>query len=386
MNLTPSFDSAPIRQWLVEPRVSPEVGSNARKLAGSDDVRGVVLLPDVHLGRTVNNGCVAATSDLVYPEAVGADIGCGLSSIRFECPAEVVQNPVVAGRIIRLLQREIPAIKHAKAPSWPDSLAHQSLSHAMLARESQRDGLWQFGSLGCGNHFVELQRDDAGMLWLMVHSGSRAMGQAISRFHLAGCAVSRTGLRHLDSRTPQGQACLNDMEWAVHYARLNRLAIMARVVDILQAVCGAAADEDAYLDCPHNFLRRERINGVELIVHRKSVNSAGLGERGLIAGSMGSPSYLVRGMGVGESLCSSSHGAGRVLSRTEACQRIKPADLRRQLGPVHHDPARLEDLCDEAPAAYRDIRQVMRAQRDLVRQEQRLIPVLNFKHPDPRRH
>jgi tRNA-splicing ligase RtcB len=227
---------------------------------------------------------------------------------------------------------------------------------------------------------VEFQSDDAGTLWTMVHSGSRAMGQVITEFHLAKARPSSTGLHHLDSRTPEGAAYLNDMDWAVDYARLNRLALLARIVEVLRDALQIDAREDSYLDSPHNFARRENHFGAEWLVHRKSANSARAGERSLIAGSMGSPSFIVTGLGAEAALCSSAHGAGRVLSRTDARHRISARDLRRQVGDVYCDPPQLAALCEEAPAAYRDIRRVMRAQHDLVRQEARLVPVVNFKY------
>jgi tRNA-splicing ligase RtcB (3'-phosphate/5'-hydroxy nucleic acid ligase) len=375
---------AEVRQWLVEARVSEKVQENIERLARSDDVRRVVVLPDVHLGKLINNGCVAATVDLIYPQAVGSDIGCGLSAIAFNATAEIIQDDRNAQTIIKRLYRLVPALKQSEAQVLPDKLARWSLSHESLAKESTRDGAWQFGTLGCGNHFVEFQQDDAGVLWLMVHSGSRAMGQVITQFHRARATPSGFGLEYLDARSAAGQAFLNDMEWAVQYATLNRLVIMARIVELLESLFAVTANEDSYLDSPHNFARREQHSGTELIVHRKSANSAKLDELNLIAGSMGSPSFLVHGLGNADSLCSSSHGAGRAMSRTEARQRIKPADVKRQLGSVKHDKRQLGELCDEAPSAYRDIRKVMQAQRDLVRQHSRLSPVLNFKHPDRR--
>jgi tRNA-splicing ligase RtcB len=344
----------------------------------------VVVLPDIHLGRLVNNGCVMATADLIYPQAVGADIGCGLSAIRLNDGAGLFQDDRNTQTVIKHLYRHVPAFKLREPQTLPAKLTDLSLSDAALTKESQRAGAWQLGSLGRGNHFVEFQKDDAGMLWLMVHSGSRAMGQVITEFHLARAALSASGLKYLDTRSEVGQAYLNDMNWAVQYATLNRLAIMARTVEVLEAWFGVEADEDTYLDSPHNFARREQHLGVELLVHRKSANSAGLGEVNLIAGSIGSPSFMVKGLGNKDSLCSSSHGAGRSMSRSRARQLIRPADAKRQLGSVKRDTRQLAELCDEAPAAYRDIRKVMRAQRELVRQVNRLSPILNFKYPDKR--
>ena len=384
MKDTETTAGAKVRQWLAEARVGSKVRENIERLARSEDVQHVVVLPDVHLGRLINNGCVAATADLIYPQAVGSDIGCGLSAIAFNGTAGIIKDDRNARTIIKLLYQHVPALKQSSAQVLPENLVRSALSHETLIKESLRDGAWQLGTLGCGNHFAELQQDDAETLWLMVHSGSRAMGQIITQFHLARATPCGSGLSHLDTRASAGQAYFNDMDWAVRYATLNRLAVMARIVEILESTFGITADEGSYLDSPHNFARREQHFGRELIVHRKSANSARADEMNLIAGSMGTPSFVVFGLGNETSLCSSSHGAGRTMSRTEARQRIKPADVERQLGSVKHDPRPLTDLCDEAPAAYRDIRKVMQAQRDLVRQHVRLSPVLSFKYPDRR--
>lgn len=385
MTPAPEPREALVRQWLVEARVAPDVQANIDRLARSEGVRHVAILPDAHLGRDINNGCVAAVSGLVYPQAVGNDIGCGLSAIRFDGPAECLADDGHAQDVLRQLYRRVPALKQPAAHALPESLASLALSCDKLAKASRRDGAWQLGSLGCGNHFVEFQKDDAGRLWAMVHSGSRAMGPAIAQFHLARAAVSSTGLKFLDTRAEAGQAYLNDMNWAVQYATLNRLALLANVVEIVAGLFSIPALEESYIDTPHNFARREEHYGENFIVHRKSANSARLDETGLIAGSMGSPSFVARGLGAEASLCSSSHGAGRALSRTEAQRRIKPAEMKHQLGAVKYDPRCLTELRDEAPAAYREIREVMQAQRELARQETRLAPVLNFKYPDRRR-
>lgn len=375
-----------IRQWLVEARLPPLVQKNVERIAGSDDVRQIIVLPDIHLGRDFNNGCAIATRNLVYPQAVGSDIGCGFSAIGFNGLAA----PLLDGRhsqdLLRRLYEAVPALKRSVAQtlSLPAELHGRPLSEAALEKQSRRDGTCQFGTLGCGNHFLEFQRDDSDALWLMVHSGSRAMGQHITSHHLRRAEPSANGLLRLDARTPAGQAYLNDADWATRYATLNRLAIMARAVEIVQADFGIAANEDSYLDTPHNFIRREEHFGESLWVHRKSANSARQGEEALIAGSMGTPSLLVTGLGEEDSLCSSSHGAGRALSRTEARRTIRLADLQRQLGGVRHDPRNLDDLRDEAPGAYRNLAEVMRAQRALVRQLARMSPVLNFKYPDRR--
>jgi tRNA-splicing ligase RtcB len=377
--------SARVALWLVESRLPDQVGANVEQVAQAEDVQHVAIMPDVHLGREINNGTVLATRHLVYPQAVGGDIGCGIAEIRFSDTTEVLQNDRHVKTIIRELYRRVPAFKQRGGRRLPERLTQHRLSHESLVRKSEREGAYQIGTLGCGNHFAELQEDDAGMLWFMVHSGSRAMGQLITEFHLSRSAASVTGLRHLDSRSAPGQDYLNDMEWAKEYAMLNRLAIMAAMAQILEAQFKIKAEEVSYIDCPHNFVRREHHFGSELLVHRKSAISARLEEPGLVAGSMGTPSYIVRGLGLAAALCSSSHGAGRILSRTEARRAISQKAMERQLARVRYDERHLRALRDEAPGAYRDIAKVMRAQRELTRQIVRLAPRLNFKYPDPRK-
>jgi tRNA-splicing ligase RtcB len=373
-----------VTQWLVEARLAPKVAENIERLRCSDDVRHIAIMPDVHLGRLANNGVVVATRSLIYPQAIGSDIGCGLSFLRFNAQADAIAGGEIARILIRDLYQSIRALKRRGRAELPETLLALPLSDTRLLRASERDGAHQFGTLGCGNHFVELQQDEAGNLCLMVHSGSRGMGQVITEFHLARASTSAAAFKFLDRRTPEGQAYFDDVQWAVRYATLNRLAMMASVADILEARLGISADQDSYIDSPHNFARIEEHFDERLLVHRKSAISAAEGEVGLIAGSMGTPSFIVSGRGNCDSLRSSSHGAGRVMGRTEARRRVTLGEMRRQMERVYHDPRGLDALRDEAPSSYRDIHEVMRAQRELTRQVVKLTPLLNFKHPDPR--
>lgn len=385
MSLTITPGQTPVYQWLVEAKLTPNVQRNVERLAGSEDVRHVAVLPDIHLGRNVNNGCVAATVDLVYPEAVGGDIGCGYSAIALHGSPELLAKKETVQEILRRLYRLVPVLKQRDRPVWPARLDTPSLRAEPLIRESRREGAYQLGSLGSGNHFVEFQKDETDQVWILVHSGSRGMGQVITDFHLQRATTSTTGLHYLDMRNDAGSAYLHDMEWAIQYATVNRLTILGRAVEIMEAVCRVEADEASYLDCPHNFARRETHVGQTFLVHRKSANSARPEETAIIAGSAGTPSFIVRGRGDERALCSSSHGAGRLLSRTDARRRFSATEVRRQLEKVRFDDRALEGLRDEAPAAYRDIHKVLRAQRDLVRQERRLTPLLSFKYRDLRR-
>ena len=367
--------------WLAESRLDALVQVNLDRISHAEDVHHIAVMPDVHLGHSVNNGTVVATEYLIYPQAVGGDIGCGIAAIRFSA-ARLFDSDQQAHWIIRELYRRVPALKQHESRNLPERLNQLQLTNDSLIKKSQREGAYQLGTLGCGNHFAEFQEDETGCSWFMVHTGSRAMGQFITEHHLATAATSATGLKYLDSRSHQGQAYLQDMEWAKQYATLNRLAIIAEVAEIMEDHFSINVDEDSYLDCTHNFVRRETHFGREWWIHRKSAISAQPEELGIVAGSMGTPSFIVRGMGLAEALCSSSHGAGRVLSRTEARKTISQKSMEQQLGTVCYDDNHLRNLRDEAPGAYRDIHKVMRAQHELTRQVTRLTPKLNFKYPD----
>jgi tRNA-splicing ligase RtcB len=266
------------------------------------------------------------------------------------------------------------------APALPEGLA-DPLSCASLETAKAREGRLQFGTLGRGNHFAELQQDDAGQLWLMVHSGSRAMGPAIRQLHEAGADADAQGFKGLHHGSPRGLAYLHDLDWARRYARLNRERIAERACEVLVDVLNARPDagEMGVLHCDHNHVCREVHGGRALWVHRKGAQRLDAGQLGIVPGSMGSPSYHVEGRGVAEALCSAAHGAGRALARGEARRRIKCRELDAQMRGVWFD-ARLRDaLREEAPGAYKDIGEVMRAQRELVRVVRRLRPVLVYK-------
>ena len=274
-----------------------------------------------------------------------------------------------------------PALRHPGAVdghALPDGLAGP-LSSPGLESLRRRTAGAQLGTLGRGNHFVELQADEDGRLWLMVHSGSRGLGPAIRDHHTAVATRLRGGLRGLAADTPEASAYLGDMQWALDYAELSRTRLLERACEVLAACLGVRPGNEASINCHHNFVRRELHAGQWLWVHRKGAISAREGEPGVIPGSMGAPSYHVLGRGHPQSLCSSSHGAGRCMARGEARRRIGAQELLAQLRGVWFDHRDAEALLDEAPAAYKDIGAVMRAQRELTRVVRRLRPVLSFK-------
>ncbi len=370
--------TAPVASWLAGP-LGSDVAAALRRLADADDVARIAVMPDVHLAEDVCIGTVVGTRSILYPAAVGGDIGCGVAALRFAAAATVLDDARTPASVLDDLGRRVPALRQRvrDAPALPAALG--ALSHPRLDAAARDLGRLELGTLGRGNHFLELQADDAGALWLMIHSGSRAMGQVIRDHHLRDATARGGGLRGLDAGGAAGAAYLADLAWALAFADLNRQAIARTVMDILGERLGVTAEPETWRSCHHNHVRREVHDGDALWVHRKGAIPAALDEPGLIPGSMGTASYHVSGRGVAASLTSSSHGAGRRFSRTEARRRISARAVVSQLGAVWFDHRAADALRDEAPTAYKPIDAVMRAQADLTRVVRRVRPRLSYK-------
>jgi tRNA-splicing ligase RtcB len=398
--------------WLTEP-LAPEVRAALERLSRAPDVRHIAVMPDVHLAHDVCIGTVLATTHLLYPGAVGGDIGCGMSALAFDAPADLLAHESAAATLLEALYQRVPANRHRAPRELPPHLTEPPLSHPALESIKRRDARVQFGTLGRGNHFLEFQADDEDRLWLMLHTGSRGIGQAIRDHHLNNHAQSSATTPHagaepwelrdqrvapdasenqrprpqttpsplpfIDASAPAGLAYLADMAWALDYARANRQAIVAAVCDILRERFSVTPLPGTQVDCHHNFVRRETHFGAPLWIHRKGALSAAEGEPGLIPGSMGTQSFHTQGRGLDAALSSSSHGAGRALSRDQARRAISPRDLERQLQGIWFDHRLTRHLREEAPQAYKDIQSVMRAQRPLTRITRRLHPILSYK-------
>lgn len=389
---------AAVRRWLAEP-LPPDVAAALDRLARADDVWRVAVMPDVHLAADVCVGTVLATTRRLYPAAVGGDIGCGVLALAFDCEADVLATEAAAGRLFDRLYAAVPANRHRAPRDLPPELAARPLSDPRLEAVARRDGRVQFGTLGRGNHFLEFQADAAdGRLWVAIHSGSRAVGQAVRDSHVrraveeSGRSASRSrgkgvgrgggsggGLISVDADAPAGRAYLADVEWARAYADANRRAMAAAAAAAVRELFGADVVDGSLVACDHNHVRRETHFGRPVWVHRKGAMPAAAGEPGVLPGSMGTATYHVEGRGEPESLRSSAHGAGRAMSRERARAAVSERDLRRQLAGVWFDPRATSRLRDEAPAAYKDVAAVLRAQRDLVRVVRTLRPVLVYK-------
>lgn len=375
----PSREPPTVRRWLAGP-LPPDVAAALDRLARADDVRRIAVMPDVHLAADACVGTVLATSRLIYPAAVGGDIGCGMLALAFDCDAGVLAKEAAAGRLFERLYATVPANRHRKPQDLPPALVDTPLSDPRLEAVARRDGRVQLGTLGRGNHFLELQADEAdGRLWLAVHSGSRAVGQAVRDLHVRRANAGRGELASLDADGPAGRAYVADAEWARAYADANRRAMAAAAAGVVRKLFGGRVVDGSLVAGDHNHVLRETHAGELLWVHRKGAMPVAAGEPGILPGSMGTATYHVEGRGDPDSLGSSAHGAGRAMSREQARAAVSERDLRRQLAGVWFDPRAGPWLRDEAPAAYKDVAAVLRAQRDLVRVVRRLRPVLAYK-------
>ncbi len=371
---------APMQTWLASP-LDPDVSTALHQLRKAPDVQHIAVMPDVHLAADVCIGVALATSTLIYPHAVGGDIGCGMLALAFDSTAEPLRHPTAAGQVLAALGQAVPARRRNRnrAIAPPGDLMNMALSSPTLESIRRADGAVEFATLGSGNHFIELQVDPDDRLWLMVHSGSRALGQAIRDFHLSKAEPVASKLQALDATTQPGRDYLNDAAWARLYAQASRQAIAAQVAEVLSRFTGFQPCWQTLIATDHNHVTLESHSGRQLWVHRKGAMSAQPDQPGVLPGSMGTLSFHVEGRGHPAALCSSAHGAGRKLSRTAARNAITEHQFRRQMDGIWFDSRLSSQLRDEAPSAYKDIRAVLRAQRDLVKVTRTLRPILNYK-------
>jgi len=371
---------SPLRSWLAAP-LDSDVSEALERLRRAPDVLRIAVMPDVHLASEVGIGVVIATSQMIYPQAVGGDIGCGMLAVAVNAEATELKNPRVAAQLLKELGRAIPARRRNRDAvlTQPAELVNEPLSHASLETMRRKEGEIEFATLGSGNHFLELQADEEDRLWLMVHSGSRALGQAIRDHHLARAMPADGRLRALDAESDEGKEYLNDVLWAKRFATASRKAMAEEAGKVLNRLLNCGIRWETMIASDHNHVAREHHGGRELWVHRKGAMSAQQGEPGVLPGSMGTSSFHVEGRGCVDALCSSAHGAGRALSRGVARNRFTDRDLQRQMEGVWYDYRLTSKLRDEAPAAYKDIHKVLKAQRELVKVTRTLRPMLNYK-------
>jgi tRNA-splicing ligase RtcB (3'-phosphate/5'-hydroxy nucleic acid ligase) len=345
-------------------------------------VRHVAAMADAHVAHGVAVGTVFATTRAVVPRALGGDLGCGIAATRLSIGAAELDRRTLT-RVLASLGKAIPAgdaVHRGGGVDVPDALRERALSTEALSRSRDALAKKHLATLGGGNHFLELDRDADGNAWLLVHSGSRGLGAAIAAHHVrAAEARDPDPLAALDAESDAGRAYLDDLAWALAFARANRDALAARAVQVIADVTGRDVTGEEEVDVHHNFVAREPWDGEELFVHRKGAVCIPRGARALVPGSMATASYVVEGLGCPLAFDSCSHGAGRVLTRTEARRAIHPEALARSMRRVVWPEHLARRLVEEAPSAYRDITEVLDAQRDLVARERRLEPLAVLK-------
>jgi tRNA-splicing ligase RtcB len=346
----------------------------------------VAAMPDVHLGIGATVGSVIPTRKAIIPAAVGVDIGCGMNAVRLSLTAEDL--PESLARVRSAIEAAVPVgfaqhrdtkmtgpVRKREARLLGKRLRAIVARHPAvekMQRKFDETWLYQIGSLGSGNHFIELCLDEDQRLWVMLHSGSRGVGNAIGRYFIA--AANKDMQRHqlvLPDRDlaylSEGSALFDDyveaVHWAQEYALTNRREMMRLVLEALEGRLPPFEVTGEAINCHHNYVAEETHFGQRVYVTRKGAISAREGELGIIPGSMGARSYIVRGLGSPDSLCSCAHGAGRRMSRTEARRRFRREDLEAQTAGV--ECRKDGGVLDEIPAAYKDIDEVMANQSDL---------------------
>jgi tRNA-splicing ligase RtcB len=365
-------------------RIDREALERLQVLARCEHLAGpIAVMPDVHSAGEVCVGTVLATQRAVLPTAIGEDLGCGMAVERLPLQASQFSREQFETIVAEVVQR-VPTGK--RSHGQPQQLPKNLLGHLSTgALAHQRDGIGarHFGTLGGGNHFIELQRDGSDGVWVTVHCGSRGIGAAIAAHH-AKAAQAQSGVRKLPAlrvETDEFNAFWSDLEWALSFAAENRRRIHDCVRTVLMDVCGQPMEASERFDVPHNIIRRELHGGAELLIHRKGAMPAPTGGRGIVPGSMGTASYIVEGLGCERSYATCSHGAGRRMSRHEARQKISIAQLRRELGQVvyPHDERLEREMVEEAPSAYKPLKVVMHEQEDLIQPVIRLEPIAVIK-------
>ncbi|MFT7583501.1 MAG: tRNA-splicing ligase RtcB, partial [Myxococcota bacterium] len=361
----------------------------------------IAVMPDVHWGMGATIGSVIPTKSAIIPAAVGVDLGCGMMAVRTSLSAHdlpdnllgarsAIEAAVPHGRSIGRRGRDKGSwgdVPDAVAATWKSELADEFKviceKNPAIARSNHAVHL---GTLGSGNHFIELCLDEGGAVWVMLHSGSRGVGNRIgSHFIALAKEDMRTwhinlpdqNLAYLAEGTDHFDDYVEAVGWAQRFARLNREQMMRTTLSALQEELGMFSADSLSVNCHHNYVAKETHYGEEVYVTRKGAVRAGAGELGIIPGSMGTRSYIVEGRGNPESFCSCSHGAGRAMSRTEAKRRFTVADHAKATAGV--ECRKDASVIDETPMAYKDIEAVMAAQQDLVKIKHTLRQVVCVK-------
>ena len=372
MSYTIKGHNVPVQLWTPPHEVESQALDQLKNISALPWVfHHVAAMPDVHYGKGATVGSVIAMKGAVSPAAVGVDIGCGMGAIKTNLKASDL--PESLGDIRHDIERSIPVghWQHKSVVVDRDTDLWERFGQLDPKVQNMKDkAMLQCGTLGGGNHFIELCLDTDDNVWLMLHSGSRNIGKTLAEIHIerAKKLAHNSNLPDPDlavflAGTPEMQAYRRDLYWAQEYAFANRKAMFDLYKKVLVRRFPNIQFEDAIL-CHHNFVQEETHFNQEVYVTRKGAIQALKGQMGIIPGSMGTKSYIVEGLGNADSFTSASHGAGRRMSRGEAKRRFTTQDLINQTAGV--ECRKDQAVIDEIPAAYKDIEAVMRNQQDLV--------------------
>ncbi|MBP0009017.1 RtcB family protein [Roseofilum sp. Belize Diploria] len=367
----------PVLSWANHPLAHDETRM-AKNVASLPFVfKHVALMPDVHLGKGALVGSVIATKEAIIPAAVGVDIGCGMAAVKTPFTAAQLEGKLK--KIRQDIESTIPVgfndnkEVEKTVTNWQGWQDFKDLHKGVQNLDSK--AMKQMGSLGGGNHFIEVCLDTEDRVWLMLHSGSRHIGNRLAQNHihtakdlakLAETSLPDPDLSYFVAGTPEFTAYWHDLQWAQQYARFNRDVMMARLKRIIEKHLTGGKPMKPLLEvnCHHNYAEQETHFGESVYVTRKGAVRAQENDYGIIPGSMGAKSYIVKGKGHVDSYCSCSHGAGRLMSRTKAKKSYTLDDLIAQTDGV--ECRKDAGVLDEIPGAYKPIEQVMNNQSDLV--------------------
>lgn len=384
------LNDTPVKVWAktVDPHAWKEIDNLSRL---PFIYHHLAFMPDVHGGMGMPIGGVLATKDVVIPNAVGVDIGCGMCAVKTSLMAEDIPKQLIREKIMSGIRSRIPLGMDHHAEPQDESLMPQGhdIDKLQVVSRQYKSARRQVGTLGGGNHFIELQKDGDGYLWIMLHSGSRNLGKQVGDYYnqfakkLNSIMYTRVDPEWQMHFLPIGVKEFTDywkeMSYCVDFAFCNRKLMMDRIQEIVADALPQVVF-DPMINIAHNYAAWEHHYGQNVIVHRKGAVRARAGETGIIPGSQGTSSYIVEGLGCPEAFMSSSHGAGRVMSRKEAIRTLsleKEKEMLDSKGIIHG--IRSANHLDEAASAYKDIDEVMANQTDLVKIRTRLSPIAVIK-------
>lgn len=376
-----SDTKSPIKIWASD--IEAEAENQLRKLASLPFIhKHVAVMPDAHAGKGSTVGTVIATRGAIIPAAVGVDIGCGMCAVKLPFTIDQLGGDERLKALRSNIERSVPVGRNGNSKisgRVSDYLSKAGLPRAdkFNSEDKLKRAEEQLGSLGGGNHFIEICRDEQGGAWLMLHSGSRNIGKELADIHIGRAQglmkkyfieLPDPDLAFLAQGTTEFGDYLFDLHWAQNYAKANRQEMVVKILEQIRrhvyGADGVMPEPELRVDCHHNYTQMENHFGSNIWITRKGAVSARVGELGIIPGSMGAKSFIVRGLGNPDSFNSCSHGAGRRMSRTKARATFTESDLAQQTAGVECRKDR--DVIDEIPGAYKDIDRVMADQSDLV--------------------